>query len=101
MVTTKIGKYEVEIYDGMFSTQRYRKSERCIDTLKKAVSAAGMPSEDATNHKFRHSFISNLLRKGVNVPATARLARHEDPKVTMETYSHLLQEDLQESIDVL
>ena len=92
---------EVEIYDGMFSTQRYRKSERCIDTLKKAVSEAGLPSEDATNHKFRHSFISNLLRSGVTVPATARLARHEDPKVTMETYSHLLQEDLQESIDVL
>lgn len=92
---------EVKIYDGMFSTQRYRKSERCIDTLKKAVSEAGLPSDDATNHKFRHSFISNLLRSGVTVPATARLARHEDPKVTMETYSHLLQEDLQESIDVL
>ena len=88
-------------HEELFDKPAEGKSERCIDTLKKAVSAAGMPSEDATNHKFRHSFISNLLRKGVNVPATARLARHEDPKVTMETYSHLLQEDLQESIDVL
>ena len=92
---------KVDIEDGMFYTQRYRKSERCMDTLKKAVAKAGLPNGDATNHKFRHSFISNLLRSGVTVPAAARLARHDDPKVTMETYSHLLQEDLQESIDVL
>lgn len=92
---------KVDIEDGMFYTQRFRKPERCMDTLREAVAKAGLPNGDATNHKFRHSFISNLLRSGVTVPAAARLARHEDPKVTMETYSHLLQEDLQESIDVL
>lgn len=92
---------KVEIYDKMFSTQRYRKSERCIETLKNAVEKAGLPNEDAKNHKFRHSFISNLLRSGVTVPAAARLARHDDPKVTMETYSHLLPEDLKKSVDVL
>lgn len=92
---------KVEIYEGMFSTQRYRKSERCIDTLKKAVAGAGLPNDDAHNHKFRHSFISNLLRSGVTVPAAARLARHDDPKVTMQTYSHLLPEDLKKSVDVL
>ena len=92
---------KVDIEDGMFYTQRFRKPERCMATLKSSVADAGLPNGDATNHKFRHSFISNLLRSGVTVPAAARLARHDDPKVTMETYSHLLQEDLQESIDVL
>lgn len=92
---------KVDIEDGMFYTQRFRKPERCMATLKSAVADAGLPNVDATNHKFRHSFISNLLRSGVTVPAAARLARHDDPKVTMETYSHLLQEDLQKSIDVL
>lgn len=91
----------VEIVDGMFSTAKYKKSERCMDTLRCAVRCAGLDDTDATNHKFRHSFISNLIRAGVNVRAVQQLARHEGANVTLETYSHLLQDDLKESVDKL
>lgn len=90
-----------EIEDGMFMKSRFRQSKRSNDVLKKAVSEAGLDDSDATNHKFRHSFASNLLRAKVPVPQTARLMRHEDAKTTLSTYSHLLQEDLQEAVDVL
>ena len=89
----------VDIHDGMFRTSRYKKSERCMETLKAAVAAAGMDNSDAINHKFRHSFASNLLRAKVTVPATAKLMRHSEANTTLSTYSHLLAEDLSESVN--
>lgn len=92
----------VSLSDGMFSAVRYRKPERCMRTLKDAVELAGMDASDATNHKFRHSFASNLLRSGkVNIRALKDLLRHSDVRISLDTYSHLLQEDLKESVDVL
>ena len=91
----------VALSEGMFAAVRYRKPERCMRTLKEAVERAGMDASDATNHKFRHSFASNLLRGGVNIRALKDLLRHSDVRISLDTYSHLLQEDLKESVDVL
>lgn len=92
---------KVSISEGMFSSVRYKKPERCMKTLKASVESAGLETEDATNHKFRHSFASNLIRAGANVKAVQQLMRHENVQVTLDTYSHLLHEDLRESVDVL
>lgn len=92
---------KVSVSEGMFSSVRYKKPERCMKTLKEAVEKAGLRTEDATNHKFRHSFASNLIRAGANVKAVQQLMRHENVQVTLDTYSHLLHEDLRESVDVL
>lgn len=91
----------VEIMDGMFSPSIFRGSNRCMDALRDAVEKAGLDSSDANNHKFRHSFASNLLRAKVTVPSTARLMRHSSATTTLSTYSHLLQEDLKDAVDVL
>lgn len=48
----------------------------------------------ATNHRFRHSFASNLIRAGVNVKAVSRLMRHSNANITLAVYSHVLDEDL-------
>lgn len=72
-----------------------------MDVLRDAVEKAGLDSSDANNHKFRHSFASNLLRAKVTVPSTARLIRHSNATTTLSTYSHLLQEDLKEAVDSL
>ena len=40
-------------------------------------------------HKFRHSFISNMLMAGVPINAVQRLAGHETPKVTLAVYAHM------------
>lgn len=87
--------------DGMFMKAKFRHSDRSNDTLRNAVRRAGLDPIGCTNHKFRHSFASNLLRANIPVPSTARLMRHSSATTTLSTYSHLLQEDLKDAVDVL
>lgn len=98
-------KAEIDRYgtlsEGMFFKPEFKYS-RSNDTLRNAVEASGIVSSgEATNHRFRHSFASNLLRASVPVPATARLMRHSDATTTLSTYSHLLQEDLSDAANAL
>ncbi|MEO0631131.1 MAG: tyrosine-type recombinase/integrase [Planctomycetota bacterium] len=39
-------------------------------------------------HSLRHSYITRLLRSGVSVPVTQRLARHKTPDLTLRVYAH-------------
>jgi integrase len=52
----------------------------------KAAKAAGLG--DLTTHDLRHSFLSNVVRSGLDVVHVAALAGHSDPNVTLSTYSH-------------
>ena len=40
-------------------------------------------------HANRHTFISNLGRAGVSLTTAQKLARHSDPKLTANVYTHL------------
>lgn len=87
--------------DGMFDEPQFRYS-RSNAVIRDAVRKARLVSEgEATNHRFRHSFASNLIRAGVNVKAVQQLMRHEKVQITLDTYSHLLQEDLTEAANTL
>jgi integrase len=44
-------------------------------------------------HALRHGYISRLARAGVPVKALVTLARHSDPKLTLNVYSHLTVHD--------
>ena len=96
-------KAEIKRYgklkDGMFATARFDHADRCNETLRIAVEAAGYKSDDATNHKWRHSFASNLIRSGVGPKIVQQLMRHEDVRQTLDTYSHLLQDDLEKALN--
>ena len=70
-------------------------------TIRAAVIKAGLNPDGANNHKFRHSFISNLIRSGINVRAVQQLARHESVDITLNTYSHLLQNDLADAVNAI
>lgn len=86
---------------GMFRSPAFLHG-RSNAVLRKAVSEAGVPRDGAaTNHRFRHSFASNLIRAGVNVKAVQQLMRHENVQITLDTYSHLLQDDLRAAADSL
>jgi len=55
---------------------------------------AGLPYVDedglfADFHAHRHGFISNLGKAGVPLAVAQKLARHSDPKLTANTYTHL------------
>lgn len=90
-----------DIVSGMFNRAPY-KSSGSNSALRKAVKAAGLDGDGrANNHRFRHSFASNLIRAGVNAKAVQQLMRHESIRITLDTYSHLLNEDLRAAADAL
>lgn len=97
----EISRFGKRLYEGMFDRPAFRHS-RSNWILRKAVASSGIICEGiANNHRFRHSFASNLIRSGVNVKAVQLLMRHENIQVTLDTYSHLLQDDLKAAVDML
>ena len=62
--------------------------------MKLDLERAGIPYRDeeglfADFHANRHTFISNLSRAGVPLVMAQKLARHSDPKLTSNRYTHL------------
>jgi integrase len=52
-------------------------------------------------HHLRHTTASLLLMRGADVPAVQRILRHSDPRLTTETYGHLVPGYLRSQIDRL
>ena len=70
------------------------------------LSRAGLPYQDedglfADFHANRHTFISNLGRAGVPLATAQKLARHSDPKLTANVYTHLGLSDKAQAIGTL
>lgn len=67
---------------------------------KKVPEALG---EDAVgpafNHRFRHSFASNLGRAGVGPKSVQKLMRHASIQTTLNIYAHLMDGDLKDDIE--
>ncbi|MGL4463839.1 MAG: tyrosine-type recombinase/integrase [Planctomycetia bacterium] len=67
------------------------------------LAAAGIPWETeegfADFHALRHTFISNLGRSGVPLALAQKLARHSDPKLTANRYTHLGLDELSAAVD--
>jgi integrase len=70
--------------------------------LRKDLEAAGVAeSESYDFHSLRHSYITAIVRSGASVKVAQELARHSDPKLTLNVYSHLTVHDLAEGLDGL
>ena len=54
-----------------------------------------------TPHTLRHTFATRLLRVTGNVELTRKALRHANIQTTIETYAHLVQEDVDEGIQML
>ena len=63
-----------------------------------ALEKAGVPR--IRIHDMRHSFVSNLLMRGVDVRAAKELAGHRDIQTTMK-YAHLAPGHLKDSVEKL
>ncbi len=55
---------------------------------KKALRDCGLPY--VTPHSARHSFISTLQAKGIEVGLVAKLAGHANPTVTLSHYTQAI-----------
>ena len=62
--------------------------------IKKAMISAGYPK--AYPHALRHSFATELLRKGVSLSHTQRLMGHSSVAIT-QIYEHLVTDDIQKA----
>ncbi len=55
--------------------------------------AAGIAPQDQRGvidyHSFRYAFVTRLVRSAVPIKAAMTLARHSDPKLTLNTYARL------------
>lgn len=88
-------KRELERYDGDWSDLRY-----CDSTLENTARVAipeGFQGK-AHAHRFRHSFGSNMIRAGVNIKVVQQLMRHENIKMTLDIYGHILDDDAEKAI---
>lgn len=52
-----------------------------------------------SNHKFRHSFATNLATSGCPVAVAMRLLRHSSSAMTLDVYSHVVPEDMRIWVD--
>lgn len=46
-----------------------------------------------TNHEMRHMFVTNAWSAGVPISAISNYIGHKNVAITLNTYSHLTQED--------
>jgi len=74
--------------------------------LKVDLEAAGIPYRDVAGrvfdfHALRHQYISAVVRSGASVKVCQDLARHSDPKLTMNVYTHLGVHDRTAGLDAL
>lgn len=82
----------------------YYDNHKATQVLKKAVLDAGLTigeGEVHLNHKFRHSFASELLRKGVNITAVQKLGRWSSTSVLFKHYAGVMQKDLVDAVNLL
>ncbi|MCL2101597.1 MAG: tyrosine-type recombinase/integrase [Fibromonadales bacterium] len=69
--------------------------------IKNAVENSGIKNSGIAHfHRFRHSFASNLLRMGRSIKAVQILMRHESVTLTLNTYGHLLPNDLEQAAEM-
>ena len=52
-------------------------------------------------HDFRHSHASLLINEGINIVAISKRLGHESIKITLDTYSHLMDGSEDKLISVL
>ena len=64
--------------------------------LKREAARAGYP--DFHPHQLRHTFVTNLIRSGLDPKTAAQLARHKTVSITLNVYTQMNSDDLSNAI---
>lgn len=84
----------------LFVTQRAKKMD--TDTVNKVLKKLGLTLKlTMFPHKFRHTFCTQLLKKGVGLTTVAKLAGHASIQTTASFYINTSREDKQEAVNRL
>lgn len=84
--TTRTGKYLDR-----------RNVNRCLSSMLKS---ANCQVQDASVHDLRHSFGSELIKRGIDVKIVSELLGHKDIQTTYNIYIHILQEQKASAINL-
>ena len=84
----------------------WAKNRHGAEMMRHDLQAAGLPFEDERGdvfdfHSLRGQFITQLGRSGVSLVEAQKLARHSDPKLTANHYTHLSLHDLTSAVSRL
>jgi len=79
-------------------------SRNALRVLHRVMKRAGIARRDEHGHvvdlhALRHTYASQLARRGVGLAITQQLLGHSDPSLTARHYTHLGIEDLREAVD--
>lgn len=77
------------------------KSLEDYGNIKIAVELSNVTPGETSHHKLRHSFASELLRKGVNPRTVQELMRHSSIDTLFKHYAHVLRSDLAEAVELI
>jgi integrase len=86
----------------LFSKAKDGKKKRPIDpdnarkVFNDAVKAAGL--KHVTMHSLRHSYATVMIASGASIKALQRALGHASVHMTLNTYSHLLEESMEEPV---
>jgi integrase len=70
--------------------------------VRKDLRSSGVENAaDYDFHSLRHSYITAVVKSGCSVKVAQELARHADPKLTMNIYTHLTVHDLAQGLENL
>jgi integrase len=73
--------------------------------VRRDIHAAGIEIDPARGrmdfHALRHTFITRMVRQNAPPTVVQRLARHSDVRLTLQTYTHLQDEELRGWLDRL
>jgi integrase len=71
-------------------------------SLRMDLEAAGVDSAAEFDfHALRHTYVTLLVKSGASVKVCQTLARHADPKLTLNCYTHLTVHDLTQGLEIL
>jgi integrase len=70
--------------------------------LRSDLKEAGVDSSECYDfHCLRHTYVTMLIKSGANVKVCQELARHSDPKLTMNLHTHLTVHDMSQGLEGL
>ena len=80
--------------------------EKTGQMLTADLARAGIDPVDGSGrvvdmHSLRHGYITALAKAGVPIKVLMTLARHSDPQLTLDIYSHLTLHDTAAALDAL
>jgi site-specific recombinase XerC len=82
---------------------RWHDSRRAAKMIRHDLAAAGIPYKDRDGrvydfHALRAQYITDLARSGVGLTHAQKLARHGNPKLTANFYTHLDRKELTDAV---